>query len=82
MAFSNMATRQPYLFFDPHDNIVLAYILKFMQDRVLASYMKFHLELFSLTLSVLERSIQVIQVFNGLNLQITQGNHRVTIDDG
>ena len=34
------------------------------------SYMKFHLALFSFTLSDLERSIQVTQVFNGLYLQI------------
>ena len=28
-----MATWQPYLFFDPHDNTVLAYISKIVQDR-------------------------------------------------
>ena len=34
------------------------------------SYMMFHLPLFSFTLSNLERSIQVTQVFNVLYLQI------------
>ena len=37
-----------------------------MMDR--KSYIRFHLEPLSLTLSELERSIQVTQVFNGLYL--------------
>ena len=54
---SKMATWQPYLFFDPHDNTVLAYILKIVQDRAYRkSHTKFHLARFSLTLSDLERS--------------------------
>ena len=65
-------------FVDPHDNTVLTYISKSVQDRGLVaiihiyrkSYMKFHLALFSLTLSDLERSIQVTQIFSGLYLQI------------
>ena len=45
--------------------------------------MKFHLALFSFTLSDLESSIQVTQVFNGLYISKSiQDNHRVTIDDG
>ena len=32
-----MATGGPYLFFDPHDNTVLAYILKMVQDRVIVT---------------------------------------------
>ena len=50
---SKMATRLPYLSFDPYDinNTVLAYISKIVQDRGLVtiihiyreSYMKFHL---------------------------------------
>ena len=59
-----MATWRPYLFFDPHDNTVLAYISKIVQDRGLVTIidigshiiMKFHLARFSLTLSDLERS--------------------------
>ena len=58
-----MATWRPYLFFDPHDNTVLAYISKIVQDRdqlplltYRKSHMKFHLARFSLTLSDLERS--------------------------
>ena len=59
-----MTTWRPYLFFDPHDNTVLAYISKILQDRGLVtiidiyrkSHMKFHLARFSLTLSDLERS--------------------------
>ena len=39
-----------------------------MMDR--KSYMRFHMTPLSLTLSDLERSIQVTQVFNGLYLQI------------
>ena len=56
-----MATWRPFLFFDPHGNTVLAFE---------TSNMKFHLALFSLPLSELERSIQVTQVFNGPYLQI------------
>ena len=32
-----MATWRPYLFFDPHDNTVLAYISKIVQDRGLVT---------------------------------------------
>ena len=32
-----MATWRSYLFFDPHDNTVLAYISKIVQDRVLVT---------------------------------------------
>ena len=55
--------------------------LLLVMDR--KSYMKFHLTPLSLTLSDLERSIQVTQVFNGLSYISTsiQDNHRVTIDD-
>ena len=31
------ATWRPYLFLDPHDNTVLAYILNIVQDRVLVT---------------------------------------------
>ena len=44
--------------------------------------MKFHLALLSLTLSDIERSIQVTQVFNGLYFKSMQDNHRVTFGDG
>ena len=55
--------------------------LLLMMDR--KSYMKCHLAPLSLTLSALERSIQVTQVFNGLYISKSiQDNHRVTIDDG
>ena len=30
-------TWRPYLFFDPHDNTVLAYISKIVQDKVLVT---------------------------------------------
>ena len=32
--FDLVATWRPYLFFGPHDNTVLAYISKIVQDRV------------------------------------------------
>ena len=32
-----MTTWRPYLFFDPHDNTVLAYISKILQDRGLVT---------------------------------------------
>ena len=32
-----MATWRPYLFFDPHDNTVLVYISKIVQDRGLVT---------------------------------------------
>ena len=54
----------------------MAYISKCIQDNQLLlvmdrkSYMRFHLEPLSLTLSDLERSIQVTQVFNGIYLHI------------
>ena len=70
-----MATWRPYLFFDPHDNTVLAYISKIVQDRGLVT------ALFSLTLSDLERSIQV----TGFQWPITPNLFkitRVTIGDG
>ena len=35
--FKKMATWRPYLFFDPHDNTVLAYILKIVRDRRLVT---------------------------------------------
>ena len=35
--FKKIATWRPYLFFDPHDNIVLAYISKIVQDRGLVT---------------------------------------------
>ena len=35
--FEKMATWRPYLFFDPHDNTVLAYISKIVQDRGLVT---------------------------------------------
>ena len=44
--------------------------------------MRFHLAPLSLTLSDLERSIQVTHVFNGYISKSIQDNHRVTIDDG
>ena len=44
--------------------------------------MKFHLALFSLTLSDLERSIQVRQVSVAYISKSIQDNHRVTIGDG
>ena len=55
------------MIFDPHDNTVLAYISKFFQDNHIVSlllmdrksYMRFHLAPLSVTLSDLERSIQV-----------------------
>ena len=58
---------RPYLFCDPHDNTVSAYISKIVQDRGLVtiihiyrkSYrpMRFHVAPLSLTLSDLERSL-------------------------
>ena len=45
--------------------------LLLVMDR--KSYMKFHLAPLSLTLSDLDKSIQVTQVFNGLYLQIYSG---------
>ena len=66
-----MATWRPYLFFDPNDNTVLAYISRIVQDMVLVTIIHiWSLALFSLILSDIERSIQVTQVFNGLYLQI------------
>ena len=35
--FKKMTTWRPYLFFDPHDNTVLAYISKILQDRGLVT---------------------------------------------
>ena len=42
--------------------------------------MRLHLEPLSFTLSDLEKSIQVTQVFNGTISKSIQDNHRVTID--
>ena len=82
-----MATWRPYLLFDPHANTVWAYISKIVQDRGLVttyrkSYLKFHLALFSLTFSDLEKINPGHRFSMAYISKSVQDNHIVTIGDG